>query len=287
MSKRDYYDVLGLEKTCSIDEIKKAYRKLALKWHPDKNKENEEEATKKFREIAEAYDVLSDEKKRADYDKFGFNVPENQFGFRNGFNTNNDPDMARKIFEQFFGGSHMTGMPFHMTSNFGDDDNGFHFHQQSFPSFTQIPNKNEKRTVVHEIKCSLDELYNGCQKKVKMGQKIEVINVLPGWKDGTKLNYDNISDEFTYTIVVKEKPHNIFIRNGDNLLMNMKINYTEAINGFERSIKLLNGKTEIIKINKIDSSDYEHKLVGCGMPIRKNKMNCGFGDLIIKFVVKF
>jgi DnaJ-class molecular chaperone len=69
--KRDYYEVLGLTKGASEDEIKKAYRKLALKWHPDKNPDNKDEAQKKFKEIAEAYSVLSDKDKRAAYDRYG------------------------------------------------------------------------------------------------------------------------------------------------------------------------------------------------------------------------
>ena len=75
MAKRDYYEVLGLQKGASADEIKKAYRKLALKWHPDKWSQSSDEEKKtaeaNFKEVAEAYDVLSDDNKRARYDQFG------------------------------------------------------------------------------------------------------------------------------------------------------------------------------------------------------------------------
>ena len=70
MSKRDNYEVLGVEKTATADEIKKAYRKLAKKYHPDANSDNKEEAEKKFKEIAEAYEILSDDGKRKQYDNF-------------------------------------------------------------------------------------------------------------------------------------------------------------------------------------------------------------------------
>ena len=90
--KRDYYEVLGLEKSASEEEIKKAYRKLAMKWHPvwrqfislnlgidyssqDKNPDNKDQANENFKEIGEAYSILSDKDKRANYDKFGFNSP--------------------------------------------------------------------------------------------------------------------------------------------------------------------------------------------------------------------
>ena len=70
MSKRDYYDILGVSKSANADEIKAAYRKLALKYHPDRNPNNKE-AEEKFKEAAEAYEVLSDQEKRKRYDQFG------------------------------------------------------------------------------------------------------------------------------------------------------------------------------------------------------------------------
>ena len=79
MAKRDYYEVLGVNKNASEDEIKKAYRKIAIKYHPDRNPGNKE-AEEKFKEAAEAYDVLHDPQKRQQYDQFGFNGP-NAGGF--------------------------------------------------------------------------------------------------------------------------------------------------------------------------------------------------------------
>ena len=74
MAKRDYYEVLGVSKTATDDEIKKAYRKIAIKYHPDRNPGNKE-AEEKFKEAAEAYDVLHDPQKRQQYDQFGFDAP--------------------------------------------------------------------------------------------------------------------------------------------------------------------------------------------------------------------
>src|SRR5205085_11118410 len=74
MAKRDYYDTLGLSKTASVDEIRKAHRKLVLKYHPDRNKDNKQ-AEARFKEIQEAYDVLGDTEKRKEYDEFGHAGP--------------------------------------------------------------------------------------------------------------------------------------------------------------------------------------------------------------------
>ncbi|XP_032384979.1 dnaJ homolog subfamily B member 2 isoform X1 [Etheostoma spectabile] len=119
----DYYNILGVSKTASQDDIKKAYRKLALKWHPDKNPDNKDEAEKKFKELAEAYEVLSDTSKRDAYDRYGndrmghtgysssdvsSDFPGFTFTFRN-------PD---DVFREFFGGQD----PF---ANFFDDFSSF------------------------------------------------------------------------------------------------------------------------------------------------------------------
>ena len=103
MAKRDYYEVLGVEKTASEDEIKKAYRKIAIKYHPDRNPGNKE-AEEKFKEAAEAYDVLHDAQKRQQYDQFGFNGPAGS-GFGGfGGGAGMDMDDIFSMFGDIFGG---------------------------------------------------------------------------------------------------------------------------------------------------------------------------------------
>ena len=101
MAKRDYYEVLGVDKNATEDQIKKAYRTIAIKYHPDRNPGNKE-AEEKFKEAAEAYDVLHDPQKRQQYDQFGFNGPQGGFG---GFNaTSMNMDDIFSMFGDIFGG---------------------------------------------------------------------------------------------------------------------------------------------------------------------------------------
>lgn len=102
MAKRDYYEILGVEKSASKDEIKKAYRKLSKKYHPDINKE--EGSDEKFKEVAEAYEVLSDEDKRSQYDRFGHEGMKSQFGGGGGFQGSGGFGGFEDIFSSFFGG---------------------------------------------------------------------------------------------------------------------------------------------------------------------------------------
>lgn len=97
-SKSNYYEVLGVSETATDEEIKKAYRKLAVKWHPDKNESNKAEAEEKFKCISEAYSVLSDPEKKREYDNY------RKFGGSEGFTFRGPSRDAYDIFEQFFGG---------------------------------------------------------------------------------------------------------------------------------------------------------------------------------------
>eukprot|EP00286_Rhodomonas_abbreviata_P010544 CAMPEP_0181339386 /NCGR_PEP_ID=MMETSP1101-20121128/29228_1 /TAXON_ID=46948 /ORGANISM="Rhodomonas abbreviata, Strain Caron Lab Isolate" /LENGTH=150 /DNA_ID=CAMNT_0023450351 /DNA_START=38 /DNA_END=487 /DNA_ORIENTATION=+ len=150
MSEINYYDILQLTKNSTDPEIKKAYRKLAMKWHPDKNPDNAEEAAKKFQEIGEAYDVLSDMEKRAIYDQFGYE------GLRDGIPNSDGETMgaysykqnAQEIFENFFG----TKNPF---ATFG-------FEAMPFASKLNKPGPQKGKPVTFNLECSLKELYNGC-----------------------------------------------------------------------------------------------------------------------------
>lgn len=169
--KRDYYEVLGVSRNATIDEIKKAFRHLAMKYHPDRNKAPD--AEEKFKEINEAYEVLSDEKNRATYDRFGFQGLNN-----NGFSGENINPFD--IFNQFFGNMGAGGFAsgFDSTAEdifgmFGDFGSGFSFgggsRGSSRSSKTQVSELDPNIYV--RVKISFAESVKGCEKEISFDRK--------------------------------------------------------------------------------------------------------------------
>ncbi len=164
MAKRDYYEVLGVDKNASDDEIKKAYRKIAIKYHPDRNPDNKE-AEEKFKEAAEAYDVLRDPQKRQQYDQFGFNGPQGS-GF-GGFGAGGmDMNDIFSMFGDIFGGH----------SGFGGFGGG---HAQ--------PQQHQGSDLRVKVKLTLNEIATGVTKKFKIHKDITCDHCHgTGCKDGEK-----------------------------------------------------------------------------------------------------
>ena len=140
MGKRDYYDILGVNKSSSKEDIKKAYRKLALKYHPDKNKGNKA-SEEKFKEASEAYHVLSDEKRKANYDQFGHAAFQGAGGGQ-GFANFDFSSSFSDIFEDFFGDS------------FGGSFAG-----------SSRRSSNRGNDLRYDLNISLEEAYKGLEKK--------------------------------------------------------------------------------------------------------------------------
>jgi len=152
VAKRDYYEVLGVPKDASPDEIKKAYRKLAMKYHPDLNKENPKEAEEKFKEVSEAYEVLADSEKRARYDQFGLEGVQSTF--RTGGFDWADFTHFQDI-SDIFGGSG--------NSPFGGD-----IFEQIFGSMGGRSMRQEGRSLRYDIEVTLREIVTGVDRDVRI-----------------------------------------------------------------------------------------------------------------------
>ncbi|ELP86883.1 hypothetical protein EIN_044410 [Entamoeba invadens IP1] len=319
---RDFYQILGVGKSATENDLKKAYRKLALKWHPDRNPNNKEEATEKFKNIAEAYAVLSDPKKKEIYDRYGEDglkagmTGEQQYdgmkGFPGGsftFTTNGSEGFDPfDLFNSMFGG--MDGMPQSRSrrAKFSKKRNGFSgFEQfggmpQEFQGYTETPQKGEEVTA--NVNCTLEELYKGCKKTRKItknitnsnGQTSQKENVVDldiqaGWKDGTKIRFEGYGDENygeeagDVVFVVKTIPHPLYTRDGDNLHCNVTINVSQALTGFKVNLPFLDGSEVSKKIDHPVSENTPEIINGKGMPIRKSPGK--FGDLYIHFKIQF
>ncbi|XP_039051326.1 dnaJ homolog subfamily B member 4-like [Hibiscus syriacus] len=321
----DYYNVLKVDRTATEDDLKKAYRKLAMKWHPDKNPNNKKEAEANFKKISEAYEaslpfifqVLSDPQKRAIYNQQGEeglkNMPPPGSGgsSRNGScgSSGFNPRNAEDIFAEFFGSSpfefgsvgpgrsarfHSDGGKF---GGFGCTDNSFRTCNDATPPRKPPP-------VESKLPCTLEELYTGSTRKMKISRtvvnasgrqaqesEILTIDVKPGWKKGTKITFPDKGNEqpnqlpADLVFVIDEKPHDIYKRDGNDLIVDWKVSLAEALGGTTVNLTTLNGRKLSLPITDIIHPDYELVVAKEGMPIAKEPGNRG--DLRIKFDVKF
>ncbi|XP_052786954.1 dnaJ homolog subfamily A member 1-like [Mya arenaria] len=327
-----YYDELGVKPSSTPEEIKKAYRKLALKFHPDKHPEDPE----KFKHISQAYEVLSDPKKRETYDRGGEEaIKGGGGGGGGGFDFHSPMD----IFDMFFGGGRG---------------------RQRGPE--------KGKDVIHPLKVSLEDLYNGATRKLSLkkkvicskcegrggkegavekcptckGQGIQVhirqlgpgmvqqmqsvctecggkrerinpklrcktclgkktiedhkileVHVDKGMKDGENIRFTGEGDQEPgleagdIIIVLDEKEHSRFKRNGSDLIMDMELQLVEALCGFHRTIETLDKRSLVISClpGEVIKNDDIKCVLGEGMPVHRDPFTKG--RLIIRFKVIF
>ncbi|KAF9579399.1 DnaJ- protein scj1, partial [Lunasporangiospora selenospora] len=301
----DYYKILGVSRSASTKEIKKQYKALSRKYHPDKNPGNKD-AEEKFVEVAAAYEVLSDGEKKSIYDRYGEDgLKQHQSGHGAGFHDPFD------IFAQFFGGGSRHG----------------HGHEQ------------ERRgpEMKLDLEVTLEELYSGKSIEIevaKHGQGVKVVKHMlapgmfqqfrqtcdqcggkgktirthcpvchghkvqrgseqltillePGLTDGSTIVFDREGDESPETIPgdiifeIHTRPHSTFERRQNNLYTYVTISLEQALLGFELEIKHLDGKS--VRLTRPESKTTPHGFVqtlpGQGMPIRGTEAR--FGDLFV------
>jgi molecular chaperone DnaJ len=273
MAEKDYYELLGVKKTASEDEIKKAYRTLAKKFHPDKNKGNKEAETK-FKEVSEAYAVLSDKEKREQYDRLG----------REAFGPGGANPFAGFDFSQFTGGGGGRGRKgggrartVDFTDIFGDlfgggggggGFGGFGGMENAAPPVMQAELTIDFRDAILGTTMALT--VNGDQIRVKIpegignGQKIRVPR-----RDGP-----------TIEITVHVRPHPLFERRGDDIHIELPITVGEAIRGAEIDVPTLHGNVRM-RVPPGTQAGRTMRLTGKGV----KKKNGTAGDQYNRIVV--
>ena len=342
MAKRDYYEVLGVNKNASEDEIKKAYRKIAIKYHPDRNPGNKE-AEEKFKEAAEAYDVLHDKQKRQQYDQFGFDGPAGAGGFGGLGGAGMNMDDIFSMFGDIFGGR----------AGFGGFGGGQRRPQQHRGSDLRL-----------KVKLSLNEVANGVTKKFKVrkditcshchgsgaeagsgtetcqtchgsgvithttqsifgmmqtqgvcptcngeghviknkckhcggsgvvkGEEVVEINIPAGVAEGMVVNVpgkgnagmrNGISGDIQ--VFIDEEDNDIFVRDGNNLIYNLLLDFPTAALGGDVEIPTIEGTRLKVKIDNGTQPGKTLRLRGKGLPAVQGYGH-GMGDLIVNISV--
>lgn len=267
---KDFYGVLGVSKNVTDKEIKAAYRKKALEWHPDRNKSAE--AAGRFKEINQAYEVLSDPKKKQMYDQFG------HAAFTQGAGGAGSADP----FSGFGGFGQGGGFgPFQYTyRTYRQGDNPFADFDFSdpFEIFEQFFGAGFARQRVPraQVEIALEEAFRGVEKEVSIGGKKRTIKIPAGVDNGSRIQFND------FIAVVSVKPHKIFQREGADLIANVSIPLSIAILGGNIQIPTIEGNVDI-KIKSGTQSGTMLRLSGKGMP-RLNRG--GRGDYYLRLNVQ-
>lgn len=288
----NYYKILGVDENATKDEIKKAYRALSLKYHPDRTK-NDPEKSKMCQKINEAYEVLSDESRRKEYDMMRTN-PFMRMGSHGPMNMNMDIPL-NDIFSQFFGGM-PGGMPFVPP---GAKIHVFHGAGPNFMDMNQI----QKPTpIIKTLNVTLEQCYSGCNLPldierwiIESGNKIfehETLYItVPKGSDDNEIiilrekgNVANENAKGDVKIFIKIINDTSFKRSGLDLIFEKHISLKDALCGFSFPLKHINGKTYTLNNSSgsIVTPEYQKLMPGMGMTREQHT-----GNLIIHFHIDF
>lgn len=309
MNKRDYYEILGIAKTSSSNDIKKAYRKLAKEFHPDKNPNNKE-AEEKFKEISEAYEVLSDKDKKQKYDKFGhtdgnqmsytediFNQFRHHFSRPMRYGQNLRVNIKLTLEEVFSGVKKTYKYMRDVHCNDCDGHGGHDTHDCNVCNGSghvmkmfRTPLGVIQQTGICES-CNGDGVAyttecNTCKGSgLKKEEEIAELEIPSGIEDGMVSQivskghavksggYGDLHCHFTVL------PHKVFVRNGNDLKMKLKLTYPQLILGDKVEIETIEGAKIRITINELSDAETTLKIAGKGLKLFNN--NKVRGDMFI------
>lgn len=216
---RDYYDILGVSKSASGQEIKQAYRKQALQWHPDRNKSSE--AEQRFKEINEAYEILSDPDKKAAFDQFGHAAFEQGGMGAGGFGGG-----TRTYQQGPFTYTYTTtgGGPEGFDFDFGGFSDPFEIFEQFFGGASPFGSRG-RQIPRYGLTITFDEAVHGVEKTVEIEGKRRIIKIPPGVEDGSRIKFPD------FYVTLDVKPDKVFKREGDDIITSVTLPLITAILG--------------------------------------------------------
>lgn len=341
MAKRDYYEVLEVSRSASVDEIKKAYRKLAIKYHPDRNP-GDDEAEAKFKEAAEAYDVLHDPQKRQQYDQFGFDAPSggfgggSPFGGAGGFSMDDIFSMFGDVFGGHgggfggFGGGGQQAPKYrgsdlrlkvrlslqevatgvtkkfkvrkdvtceHCHGTGAEGGSGTETCPNCHGSGVEIRTQQsmfgmiQTQTACHVCGGEGTIIKNKCThcqgEGVVKGEEVVEINIPAGVAEGMVVNVPGKGNAGKHNgvtgniqVYIEEEPNDTFVRDGQNVIYNLLLDFPTAVLGGQVEIPTIDGSNVKIKIEPGTQPGKTLRLRGKGLPAVQG-YGTGIGDLVV------
>ena len=268
---RDFYEILGVSRNANEAEIKKAYRKLALEWHPDRNKDAN--ASEKFKEITKAYEVLADAKKREMYNQYGESAfaPGSGFGQQAGGQQSGRYGPFSYTYTNYSGG----GSPF-AGFDFGGFSDPFDIFEQFFGGASPFGRQGrQKQNSLYQLTIDFMEAVKGTEKTVDIEGKKQSIKIPAGVNDGSRIRFKD------YDVIIRVKPDARFQREEHDLVSEFPINFSQAVLGDIVNVTTIDGPLKI-KIQPGTQPGSLIRLRGKGVPYLRGG---GRGDHYIRIKI--